>query len=167
MDIIFFGSDNVSSSIIEYKSIWQINGDTIVNAFTNMIGLPFLEKSINGRVDNYKSNFAGTSITDEMKFRANVRFKLGTLFHELSHRLLIEYKFKYDNYLQNDHEFIDLFFYDVMVAAFGKALANERVTYERTFPEKEIVYAWDKILKLSLSERQSLLKKIISETSIK
>lgn len=58
-------------------------------------------------------------------FRFSVRHKLGTIFHELAHRFLIEYQFQYANVLENDHELIDLFLYDVIQKSFGESTARE------------------------------------------
>jgi hypothetical protein len=96
-----------------------------------------------------------------MRFRYSVRHKLGTIFHELSHRFLLEYKFSYGEVVTNDHELIDLFLYDVIKDCFGKAAADERIRYELTFPQKEIVNSWNKILSKTFKERQKLLKDII------
>jgi hypothetical protein len=74
---------------------------------------------------------------------------------------LLEYSFEYDGIVSNDHELIDLFLYDVIEESFGKSAADERMNYELTFLEVEIVSSWKKIMCNSFVERQRLLKKII------
>jgi hypothetical protein len=161
MELTFSSSKEHILNKLEYEALWTSYGKKIKEAFNKVVGLPFKEEIVKAIVGDYESNFAGKSIHDPMLFRYSVRHKLGTILHELSHRLLLEYSFEYDGIVSNDHELIDLFLYDVIEESFGKSAADERMNYELTFLEVEIVSSWKKIMCNSFVERQRLLKKII------
>lgn len=164
MNLTFKAEREYILNKLEYEALWNTYGQKIQRAFENVTGLPFKEKNIEGIVGNFQSNFAGVSLGDAMLFRFSVRHKLGTILHELSHRFLLEYNFQYNGIVDNDHELIDLFLYDVIEEAFGKSAAEERVKYELTFPEEEIPEAWNKILNLPKQQRKSLWTSIIERT---
>ena len=164
MQIIFKENDGYTLNRLEYEALWEKYGNVIQKAFEKVTGLPFKEEKIIGIVGDYKSNYAGDNTEQPMLFRYSVRHKLGTIMHELSHRLLLEYRFNYRGTVDNDHELIDLFLHDVIKEAFGEAAADERMNYEMTFPETEIPCAWKKIMKYSVKDRYSLLEKIKADT---
>lgn len=151
----------------EYEIVWQLEGNNICSSFEKIIGLPFTEKEIklliNAGKDN--SNSAGDSLNDIMNFRYNNRCKIGTFLHELSHRIVMEHNLLkkaqsiYD--ITDIHEVIDLFLYDVIENLYGTEAANMRVDYESNFEEEVYKNSWDSSLKLSFSERQEKLNKII------
>jgi hypothetical protein len=150
---------------IEYQSIWDSYQIPILSAFESNL-LPFQEKLIKGLVGDYPSNYAGISIDEPMLFRFSVRHKLGTIFHELSHRIMLNYKIDYSKFLKNDHEFIDLFLYDIMKDIVGDVAAQFRVDYELTFPEEEIPNAWRFISTMSERKRKNLLNQILKSNLI-
>ncbi len=166
MQLVFSSNKEHVLSKLEYEALWQVYGHKIQHAFEKIAGLSFKEDNIDSIVGNYESNFAGNTLKEPMLFRFSVRHKLGTIIHELSHRFLIEYQFQYANVLENDHELIDLFLYDVIQESFGESAARERVAYECTFPELEIPNAWNKILKHSKSKRRELWNTVLKNTLI-
>lgn len=164
MQIVFSSNKEYVLNKLEYEALWQVYGQKIQHAFKKITGLSFKEDGIDSIVGNYESNFAGNTLKEPMLFRFSVRHKSGTIFHELAHRFLLEYQFQYAGILENDHELIDLFLYDVIQESFGENAARARVTYECTFPELEIPNAWNKILKHSKSKRQELWKAVLKNT---
>lgn len=166
MRMKFISDSKCLLSKMEYCGLWNQYGDVILAAFEKVTGLQFNEKVISAIVGEYPSNFAGSSLDEPMLFRNSVRHKIGTFFHELSHRLLLEYPFNYEGILENDHELIDLFLFDVIKEAFGIDAANERVNYELTFPETEITFAWKKMLKYSELERHIIWDSVLKKSRI-
>ena len=153
----------------EYKILWQVEGKRIERAFKKILFLPFKEEKISLLI-NSGANFSNDSGKTEgtiMNFRYNNRCKLGTILHELSHRIIMEYslfeKAKKIYNLEDIHELIDLFLYDVITELYGKEAADLRVEYESNFEDLIYKNSWDKALSFSYEERQSMLKKIVEE----
>lgn len=147
-----------------YEAIWQKYGEKIITSLEKVTHLVFLESQIHaivGEGDDSGSNFAGSSIDQPMLFRYSVRDKLGTLCHELGHRLILEYDYynlvKSDLKITNDHQLLDLFLYDSMEMALGNACAEERKNYECTFPGPDFKSSWKWAFKYNYDERQKLL----------
>lgn len=166
MELKFTSEPKYTLNCLEYNGLWSIYGDVITNAFEKVTSLSFKENVIEAIVGDYPSNFAGNSCSDPMLFRFSVRHKMGTLFHELSHRLLLEYHFLYNGVVENDHELIDLFLFDVIKEAFGVDAAYERMAYEITFPELEIPQAWKSIMYYSQQERHKLWCDVLAQNSL-
>lgn len=161
MNLIFSSEKDFVLNKLEYEALWNTYGERIQASFKKITKLDFKEDCIQAIVGNYESNFAGTYLNEPMLFRYSVRHKLGTILHELAHRLLLEYNFKYHHILQNDHELIDLFLYEVIQDCFGTYAAEERLKYECTFPELEIPTAWNKMLKYPIEKRQKIWNSIL------
>ena len=166
MQLVFSSNKEFVLNKLEYEALWQVHCEKIQFSFKMITGLSFKEDTIDSIVGDYESNFAGNALNEPMLFRFSVRHKLGTIFHELAHRLLLEYQFQYGGILENNHELIDLFLYDVIQESFGESAARERVNYECTFPGLEIPDAWNKILEHSRSKRQELWKAVLKNTPI-
>lgn len=166
MELKFMSEPKHTLNCMEYSGLWSIYGREITKAFEKVTSLSFKENVIEAIVGDYPSNFAGNSCSDPMLFRFSVRHKIGTLFHELSHRLLLEYHFLYKGVVENDHELIDLFLFDVIEEAFGVDAACERMAYEITFPELEISQAWKAIMCYSQQERHKLWCDILTQSSL-
>lgn len=150
-----------------YEAIWNDYGEFIVGAFGDISHINFTEKTINvavGNGDKDGNNFAGNQVNDPMLLRYNVRDKLGTIFHELGHRLILEHNYfiKSKDALQisNEHQLLDLFLYDVIGLVFGESTANSRVRYEMSFSKKKYRESWEWALGIKKTERQSILKKL-------
>lgn len=164
MQLKFISNKEYSLNRLEYESLWLTYGAKIQKAYKAISGLSFKEEIIEAIVGDYQSNFAGRFLSEPMLFRFSVRHKLGTILHELAHRFLLEYQFQYIGIVENDHEIIDLFLYDIIQEAFGEDAANERLNYELTFPETEIPQAWEKIIKYAKPKRQELWKSVVRNT---
>ena len=170
MKLVIYTDDNkYNMHCMEYKILWSIEGEKIQKAFKKMVTLPFKEKEISLLINsgvNF-SNDSGKTEESIMNFRYNNRCKLGTILHELSHRIVMEYslfeKAKKVYNLEDIHELIDLFLYDVIVELYGKEAADLRVEYESNFEDLIYKNSWNKALSFSYEERQSMLKRIVKE----
>jgi len=153
-----------------YEAIWNEYGIRIVDGFSNVSHLNFTEQTIRavvGTGDKTGSNYAGATTSDPMLFRYSVRDKLGTMFHELGHRLIMEHNYfeksKISLGISNDHQLLDLFLYDTIDFVFGSSAAEGRAQYEMSFPEKEYRESWEWAFALGKSQRQNLLRNIVKQ----
>ena len=162
--------DKYNMHYTEYVVLWKSEGKIITDAIENALGLKFIESNIiieicQGYQD--KGNFSGNSINENMIFRYNNRCKIGTFFHELSHRIILEYnlynKVKEKYNLKDEHQLVDLFLYDAIEQAYGEEAALFRVEYEKTFPEKEFAESWEYALKMEKNERKRILCEMIGK----
>lgn len=153
----------------EYAIIWDHEGNHIIETFEKITKLLFNEKKVKveiGKGDEQGENSAGKSVKDPMILRYDSRSKIGTLLHELAHRLIMEHtvfakcreKFKLDD----EHRLIDLFLFEVFESLYGKEAALLRIEYEKTFKDPKFLESWEWALKLTQIQRSSLLKKIIT-----
>lgn len=152
----------------EYMVLWKSEGERIIDAIETSLGLKFIESKITieiGQGYQDKGNFSGNSINENMVFRYNNRCKIGTFFHELSHRIIMEHdlynKVKEKYNLRDEHQLIDLFLYDAIEKMYGEKAALYRVDYEKAFPEKEFAESWEYALKLKKNERKNILCEMI------
>jgi hypothetical protein len=152
----------------EYSAIWENEGNKITAAFEKITQLKFSEQQIFAHVcegDSKGENNSGQRIEDPMIFRYSIRNKAGTLLHELGHRLIMEYdlfgKSKNAFHLNDLHQILDLFLFDVIQYAYGKEAALFRVGYEKSFPDIKYEKYWNDSLTLSFKERSDSLHKII------
>lgn len=153
---------------MEYIAIWKSEGEKIIEAIENTLGLKFKESEVTIEICkgyNEKGNFSGNNIEENMVFRYNNRCKIGTFFHELSHRIIMEYdlfrKIKEIFNLKDEHQLIDLFLYDAIKNLYGKDAALLRVEYEKDFPEKEFGESWEYAFSKDQNERKILLEEMI------
>lgn len=170
MELIIYTDDNkYNMHCNEYKVLWSVEGEKIQNAFEKILSIPFKEDKVSLLINSGMnfSNDSGESEESMMNFRYNNRCKLGTFLHELSHRIIMEYslfekaKKIYD--MNDIHELIDLFLYDIIVELYGKAAADLRVEYESNFENQLYKDSWNKALAFKYEERQSMLRRIIKE----
>ena len=166
---IFTDNQKYNMHTIEYKIIWDNEGERIKNSFLKVLHIPFKEKIIKLLINEGKdnSNYSGVSEDDTMNFRYNNRCKIGTFLHELSHRIVMEYSLfdiaKEMYKIDDIHKLIDLFLYDVIVQLYGKEAADLRVLYESNFEEKIYSESWNYALSFSYEERQRMLKEIVKD----
>lgn len=167
--LIFTDNEKYNMHCEEYKMIWALEGERIQKSFEKILFLPFDEEEIKLLINEgkYNSNYSGDSKKDSMNFRYNNRCKIGTYLHELSHRIIMEYSLfdiARSKYNINDiHELIDLFLYDVIEDLYGKDAAKLRVEYESNFEDEIYSKSWDYALSFKFDERQNMLKNIVGE----
>lgn len=173
MEIKFICKDQkYNMHYTEYIALWKSEGQKIINAIESSLGLKFIENEIIieiGQGYQKKGNFSGNNINENMIFRYNNRCKIGTFFHELSHRIIMEHDLYYKNKekynLKDEHQLIDLFLYDAIEYSYGKKAALLRVDYEKAFPEKEFEESWKYALNIKKRERKKLLCEMIKDES--
>ncbi len=164
---IYTDNDKYLMHMMEYKAVWKSEGKKIQDAFLKILGVPFSEKKINLLINEgaKSGNDSGANLNDKMHFRYNNRCKIGTFLHELGHRIILEYDMLNKAielyHVNNIHQVLDLFLYDVIVEAYGKDAALLRVEYESNFPEEEYKDSWVEVLNLSFDERQERIRKIL------
>jgi hypothetical protein len=163
----------------QYKKIWKQYKDVILKSFVDVTGLDFQQTRITARVIDGGRSHAGNLICS-MKLAGDYRsieFKLITIIHELSHRLLggnalgVESlglvgksKWDSDEAQEMDHRHIYLFEYDVVKSALGKNWVKECRKYEergdRDSPHDR---AWRWAMGMAFSKRQAALKILASK----
>jgi hypothetical protein len=134
----------------EYEAIWASDGQRIVAALEERSGLPFEETDIRVVVVEAPSSSGWGERPMRMRTSYATNTKKGTLVHELGHRLHGRYFRKGEE----DHPYLFLYLYDVWVALYGKAFADEQVKVEsarRGSYDYETV--WREALALGADER--------------
>jgi hypothetical protein len=158
----------------QYRKIWKQYEDVILKSFVEITGLTFQQTRITARVIDGGRSHAGNLICS-MKLAGDYRsieFKLITIIHELSHRLLggnalwvedlgLVGKFKWDSDegQEMEHRHIYLFEYDVVKSALGKNWGKEcRKFEERGDRDTPHDRAWRWAMGMSYGKRQTALK---------
>ena len=167
--IIFIPDSNLKvivEATNEYKQIWKNEKNKIIKGFKKISGLEFKQKEI--KVIVYEGMSRSGNLLKPMKLRAsyNSDIKLGTLIHELGHRLL------YGNGIfegaggLDDEQLLDLFLYDVWVDLYGKNFAQRNVDTEsarKGYYDYESAWKW--VLAMTKDERKRKLEEIVSISS--
>jgi hypothetical protein len=116
----------------EYRRLWEAEGERIVGAFAAVTGLAFAEAMVDAVVAE------GPSRSNPLRLRGSYdeEAKLGTLIHELAHRLIRGNRerlglppYRPDREREN-HELIDLFLFDVWSDLYGEPFGRRRVEAE-------------------------------------
>lgn len=146
----------------EYEKIWEKDGKRIIDAFKKVAGLDFQQKKIDAVV--YEGISRSGNLKHPMKLRASYPhdIKIGTLIHELSHRLIYGNGFTGEVDGLDGEEQKNLFLYDVWVELYGKEFAERNVKVES---ERKGFYdyekAWNWALGMNKEERRKRLKKFL------
>ncbi len=157
---------DLSGAIAEYQGIWESDGCRIMAALRKFSGLEFEEDFINVLVCNQRKSQSHPLL---LGADLDLDGKRCTLMHELGHRIM--YKKRNLNHVHDvkdsfeTHVHLNLFLYDAWAEVYGKEFADKSVAMEkRIVPVDDRVYgpAWDKVLPMSLSDRQSEIRKIFS-----
>ncbi len=168
---------NLLLETIQYQRIWKLHSRKVYKAFRTITHMEFQQRSITALVVN------GTRSTSGIPYQPmelagdnrSIEFKLMTIIHELSHRLLGGNSLglirlglaKEDSEELNefeeemDHRHLYLFEYDVVHEALGENWAQECEKYEKRFADGEATNydrAWSWAMDMSFSKRQSALK---------
>ena len=145
----------MAAATTEYKRLWRSQGRRIVEQFTAATSLRFAEGTIDALV------FEGVSRSEPLQLRASYDepTKLGTLIHELSHRLIADNRSRLRSppaSSSEEHQLIDLFLFDVWTDLFGESFARHQVEVES---KRGQLYrdAWSAALALDRDARESKL----------
>ncbi len=162
----------------QYSRLWKQHARKLHRAFRDITGLKFQQRVITARVFDGRQSDSGF-YHHPMRLAGDYRseeFKVATIVHELSHRLLMSnalgvvslgllpYKAKPEEsntIIELDHRHLYLFEYDVIVAALGAEWGaichqyEERESSVKNSPHKR---AWKWAMSLSFEQRQQILK---------
>ena len=158
---------------LQYQAMWQAHGQAIRKAFRKVTGLEFQQSVITARVYNGAQSDAGAN-GKAMRLAGDNRppgYKLATIVHELSHRLLGgnalnttslglggEHKYT-DEVSEVDHRHVYLMEYDVLHAALGNEGEEIFRQYEQLWrrdPDSPHEKALLWVLSLSYEQRQAV-----------
>ena len=116
---------NIVSATVEYEGLWAAHGDEIVARLEAHTGLQFAERELRAQIRE------GPSRSHPLQLRASYdpETKLGTLIHELAHRLIIDAAPPAARRLES-HAVIYLFLFDVWTDLFGESFAQRQVEIE-------------------------------------
>jgi len=116
---------DILSATAEYERLWAAHGDEIVARLEVNTGLRFAEGELQAEV------VEGPSRSHPLQLRASYEreTKLGTLVHELAHRLIVDAAPPAARRLES-HEVIYLFLFDVWTDLFGGSFAQRQVEVE-------------------------------------
>jgi hypothetical protein len=137
-------SDTYAAAAGEYSAIWRDEGARIVAGMEIHTSLRFAESAIDATV------FEGISHSHPLSLRASYSrsVKLGTLIHELGHRLVAAARNPRVAFTTDPpgspelHRNLDLFLFDLWTDLYGSDFAEEQVAVERA---RTAMYAaaWD------------------------
>jgi len=153
----------------QYRKMWKEHGVKILRAFRTVTGMDIVRTRISARVTRAYVSAAGNGTPyNAMRlaagdYRSN-EFKLMTMVHELTHRLLmsngygphaLKFTGEYDEEI--DHRHVYLIEYDVVLEALGKDWADICVQYESRgdwSPEESgHIAAWQWAMNMTSEER--------------
>jgi hypothetical protein len=151
----------------EYAKIWSEERERITKVIEKISGLKFKEKIINAII------YDEISYSVPLKLQADIsaKHKMGTLTHELCHRLVVGNNIKikagktYNSWTLAIHKHIDLILYDIWVELYGEDFAKKEIGYEISLwtgkgisPYKT---AWDWALKMIKQQRRQEFQKYL------
>jgi len=162
----------------QYKKVWQEHGTKILRAFHAVTGLDIKRSQLTARVIKRSQSSAGNGTPyHSMRLASgdyrSDEFKLMTIIHELTHRLLtsngygaywLKYQGEYDQEIDHRHSY--LIEYDVVMEALGQEWANICVQYEGRYdydagesPHQE---AWNWAMNMTANERATKRKQLFA-----
>jgi len=159
------GRPALAVAAAEYRRLWDVEGDQVVEQLAAATGLRFAEIAIDAIV------FEGMSQSHPLRLRASYdsETKLATLIHELAHRLVQGHArpgAAHDGADQQrqSHELIDLFLFDVWADLYGEPFARRQVDIES---QRRSVYrdAWQVTLELDRASRAAKLRSLLSAST--
>ena len=179
MQFIIKADDNSLDLLLEanqYRQMWQSNSRKLLKAFRVVTGLEFQQRTITAYV--FKGNWSTAGRPHHpMRLAGDYRseeFKLATIVHELSHRLLggnglgvinlglaDENDPNTDEAIELDHRHLYLFEYDVIQLGLGKQWGLVCKQYEERNPEEANnphIRAWKWAMSFTHEQRQQILR---------
>lgn len=144
----------------DYQRLWDAQGARIVGRLAALTGLRFAEGPLDALV------FEGVSRSHPLRLRASYDedTKLGTLIHELAHRLVDGHRARVTSLQprrdRDEHELIYLFLFDLWADLYGEAFARRQVEAES---QRRPMYreAWEATLKMDREARAATLRTLI------
>ena len=153
--------EDLAAAATEYGSLWAEHGETIARCLEDLTRLRFSDETLDATV------YEGPSGSHPLRLRASYdrATKLGTLVHELAHRIIAGHvrQVGADSTLAS-HEIIDLFLFDAWTELFGNTFACRQVEIES---RRRAVYAqaWRTALELDRQARAQRLRELIVDAT--
>ena len=143
------------SAAAEYEGLWAAHGEEIVARLEAHTGLHFAERELQAQVRE------GPSRSHPLQLRASYEreTKLGTLIHELAHRLIADAALPSVSELES-HAVIYLFLFDVWTDLFGGSFAQRQVEIES---QRRPLYraAWHNAQEMDRTARAERLRAVV------
>ena len=150
---------DILSATAEYEGLWAAHGDDIVARLEAHTGLHFAERELHAQIAE------GPSRSHPLRLRASYdrETKLGTLIHELAHRLIVDAAPPAARQLES-HEVIYLFLFDVWTDLFGDLFAQRQVEVES---QRRPLYAeaWRTAHGMDRTARAARLRAVVGDPS--
>jgi hypothetical protein len=150
---------DIVSATAEYERLWATHGDSIVARLEAHTGLRFAERELHAQI------VEGSSRSHPLQLRASYdrETKLGTLIHELAHRLIVDAAPPAVRRLES-HEVIYLFLFDVWTDLFGGSFAERQVEVES---QRRPLYAeaWRTAHQMDRTARAARLRAVVGGPS--
>jgi len=146
---------DIVSATEEYERLWVAHGDEIVARLEAHTGLHFAERELQAQIGEAPSR------SHPLQLRASYdrETKLGTLIHELAHRLVVDTAPPAARRLES-HEVIYLFLFDVWTDLFGEVFAQRQVEVES---QRRPLYAeaWRTAYRMDRTARAARLRAVV------
>ena len=146
---------HIVSATVEYEGLWVAHGDAIVARLEARTGLHFAERGLRAKIRE------GPSRSHPLQLRASYdpETKLGTLIHELAHRLIVDAAPPAAQGLES-HAVIYLFLFDVWTDLFGVSFAQRQTEIES---QRRPLYAeaWRTALGMDRTARAARLREVV------
>jgi hypothetical protein len=150
-------SPQFETAASEYTEIWTREGERIVNAMQSVSGLTFDGNEVRAVVFEGTSNSGYRALPMRLRASYPPDTKKATLIHELGHRLESDLF----SGLEDDHQYLFLWLYDVWVKLYGRQFADDQVAVEkargRMYPA-----AWDAAMALTAEQRASKWRETVA-----
>lgn len=185
MKFLIKPADNSLSLILEaiqYNKIWAEHSRKIYKAFRDVSGLEFQQRGITAHVSSTITSMAGIPGTPMQLAGGDHRsleFKLLTIIHELTHRLLggnslgpvslglvPQSEAHSDLYAEFEHRHVYLLEYDVVIQALGEEWGKHCRDYEGRYTDnKDLPHnkAWQWAMSMTPDERRRAVKILASK----
>lgn len=145
-----------------YQTLWEAEGDRIIEAMESVSGLKFNERDI--QVIVYEGISRSGSASSPMKMRASYAAgtKKATLIHELGHRHIAQLRRRPQGL--DEHRVLFLVLYEVWERLYGQRFADEQVEVEkRRRGRYDYEAAWEWALSQSQEKRARRFRAVVRD----
>ena len=150
---------NLTPAADHYRLLWEAEGVRIVAALEEVTGIAFPVTPIEVMIGNSPPMMAYDRRTMRLRPGRSDDYRLGTLVHELGHRLAMELPHTAE---LDDHRLLYLFLYDVWTDLYGQEFADRMVRIERRIPGPyDYDAAWSWALAMTREQRQARLRALL------
>lgn len=156
IEVVFVAESEFQSGIAEYEELWKEYKKDIMSLMNKYSRLHFKERDNRIKailIDGPSHSGAPFKAPMRLRYNYSKDVKLGTLVHELGHRLLVDISRSHP--ALDSHEILFLILYDVWVELRGEWFANRMVAVEknRSNRYREL---WENALGSTKQEREAI-----------